>query len=467
MYWVFHTNFKFMPMKKYLFLILPLLFSVSMHAQIEKVLVETYYIADSADAADTTNGKLEAGAVTYRVYIDLKPGSRLKKIYGDANHALKISSTSSFYNHTGGKSFGMEFNNLNSLRRKTTGLDTWLTIGQLTKALPLPNSVPRKDYAFYGILKPQDRNGNAIAGSANLPSGSNLLSNDDPASGIPLTVADGLDTMVISPSSFWADNGIKDSTGEDSTIFGSLKPGSEFISNDMYLVNTAGIKGVIPDSNQVLVAQLTTKGQLSFELNVEVEWIIPGTKDKKEVVKYVANADTLLDGEEFFRMLKYPYVEKCGCPDPNYVEYNTERDCDKTDSCKTLIVFGCMDAMACNYDPNATYNVQTLCCYPGRCNDRDLELLCPDLVPVRNKGDVIIFPNPVQDNINIQFSDSDNKKCKYIIYDSFGRVIIEKNIGVVAGTTSDQVNVSHLSSGMYILRSFIGDVSENKMFMKH
>ena len=292
-----------------------------------------------------------------------------------------------------------------------------------------------------------------------------MLANNSSAAGIPLTVADGLDTMIISPS-FWGDNGIRDlSTGDDSTIFGSLKPGSEFISKDAYLANTVGIAGVIPDSNQVLVAQLTTKGQLSFELNVEVEYCEPGNITP-QVVKYVANADTLLPGEKFFRMLTYPYVQKCGCADLNYVEYKKDRDCDAKDSCKTLIVFGCMDTLACNYDPKATWNVKTLCCYPGLCSDRDLAILCPALVPEKSKVDVIIFPNPVQDNINIQFSDSDNKECKYMIYDSFGRTVIEKNMGIVSGTAADQVNVSHLNSGMYILRSFIGDSSENKMFMK-
>lgn len=443
-------------MKKYfLFLVFSLFFSAVLKAQIEKVIVETYYIADSADAADTTYGKLEAGAVTYRVYIDMKPGSRLTKIYGDANHALKISSTSGFYNHTGsGQSFAKEFLNLVALRKNTAGLDTWLTIGQLTKASTLKT--------YFGILKPQDRDGNAIAGPKNIDA---LLANNSPAAGIPLTVADGLDTMIMS-SSFWVDNGIRDlSTGDDSTIFGSLKPASEFISNDAYLVNTVGIAGVIPDSNQVLVAQLTTKGQLSFELNVEVEWDIPGTQNKK-IMKYVANADTLLPGEEFFRMLTYPYVEKCGCPDPNYVEYKKDRDCDAQDSCKTLVVFGCMDTLACNYDPKATWNVKSLCCYPGHCNDRDLAILCPALVPEKSKGEVVVFPNPVQDNISIQFSDSDNRNCKYIIYDSFGRKVIEKSMGVIAGTATDQVNVSHLNPGVYILRSLIGDVSENKTFMK-
>jgi len=452
-------------MKKILlFLICLLAFSFSMHAQIEKVIVETYYVADSADAADTTYGKLEAGATTYRVYIDLKPGSKLKKIYGDANHRLRISSTSDFYNHTGshpttggGQSFGKEFLNLPYLKKNTTALDTWLTIGQMTKA--------STQKTYFGVLKSQDRDGNAIAGSKN---SAGLLANSSLDAGIPLTDADGIDTMMITSTSNWADVGIRNLAGEDSTIFGSLNPGSEFISNDTYLSNNTGVTGVIPDSNQVLVAQLTTKGELSFELNVEVEQPNPNPAIPYPItVKYVANDDTLLESEEFFKGLAYPFVEVCGCPDPRYVEYRKDRDCDKTDSCKTLIIFGCTDTMACNYDPAANTNVPSLCCYPGLCNDRDLAILCPSLVPEKTRVNVIIFPNPVQDNISIQFSDSHNQECKYVIYDSFGRVLIEKEMGIVSGSATDRADVSGLKPGMYMLRLFAGDVLENKMFMKH
>ena len=59
-------------------------------SQIEKVIVEPYYISDSLDATDTTGGYLQIGSTTYRIYIDLSPGGKLRKIYGDQNHPIKI-----------------------------------------------------------------------------------------------------------------------------------------------------------------------------------------------------------------------------------------------------------------------------------------------------------------------------------------------------------------------------------------
>ena len=75
-----------------LLLLICSLFYLRANAQLEKVIVETYYVSDSLDATDTTGGGLEAGSTTYRVYIDLAPNCKLQKIYGDANHALKLAS---------------------------------------------------------------------------------------------------------------------------------------------------------------------------------------------------------------------------------------------------------------------------------------------------------------------------------------------------------------------------------------
>ena len=66
---------------QFLLLFLFLIISSEMNAQIEKVIVEKYYISDEIDATDLTGGKVDSGSVTYRIYVDLKPGNILKKIY--------------------------------------------------------------------------------------------------------------------------------------------------------------------------------------------------------------------------------------------------------------------------------------------------------------------------------------------------------------------------------------------------
>src|SRR5436190_23753691 len=87
-YSAFHINSKSMNMKKgfivfILFILFYPLFSI---AQVRNVIVETYYISDANDATDTIDGIgriLPVDSKTYRVYVQLEPGCKLKKIYGD------------------------------------------------------------------------------------------------------------------------------------------------------------------------------------------------------------------------------------------------------------------------------------------------------------------------------------------------------------------------------------------------
>ncbi len=424
--------------------------AVSLHAQVENVIVEKYYISDTTDAKDTVGGHLPSGSITYRVYIDLVKGSKLKKIYGDANHVLKIVSDSVFFNNmTDGQTFSKDIGK-GWYTENTLGLDTWLTLGQTTKP-----SVK----TYFGVLKSQDKSGSFIGGTfTNNDGGSGgvpLISNDDSTAGIPVKMQDGMDTMMNVPSG-WGDYGIRFSTTIDSTIFGSVVPGTQFISNNAGLQNS-GVMGVNPDSNQVLVAQLTTKGDISFELNVEVE---QPALPNPITLNYVANGDTLLPGEVLCPYLKYPPV--CGCKDNRYLEYSPSYACSFTDSCKTLKVFGCTDPMACNYDASANVLLPNFCCYPGLCQNRDVSVACSSF----GNGRVSLYPNPAQDQVAFNIS-ADEKEAKYTIYNSFGAVVLEKNIGIVSGTVTEYVNISGLADGLYFLRLFTGETSDIKYFLKN
>ena len=70
-----------------------------MFAQLEKVIVEKYYVSDDKDSTDTFGGVLKSGSTTYRIYVDLMPGSKLMKMYADANHKVEFASTEVFFNH--------------------------------------------------------------------------------------------------------------------------------------------------------------------------------------------------------------------------------------------------------------------------------------------------------------------------------------------------------------------------------
>lgn len=183
-------------------------------AQLERIIVEKYYITDSVDLADVSDpvsGGIAIGTTTYRVFVDLAPGSKLKKIFGDVNHPFKIASDTVFFNHlTSGQSFAKEFAK-NDYIDNIVGLDSWLTLGQTSK------NVGNKK--FYGVPKNQDDDGNYFAGVNN---SAGLLTNNDPLLGIPLITSDGIDTMNFSPNN-WQNFGVLDFTnGLDSTIFGSI-----------------------------------------------------------------------------------------------------------------------------------------------------------------------------------------------------------------------------------------------------
>ena len=75
------------------------------------------------------------------------------------------------------------------------------------------------------------------------------------------------------------------------------------------------------------MAQLTTKGEIEFEINLEVE-IKEG--DQYRTVKYVARNEALSQDEIFEPLLNYPY--ECGCNDPNFMEASTTFAC--TDNSK-------------------------------------------------------------------------------------------------------------------------------------
>ncbi len=447
--------------------------SISLQAQLEKVIVEKYYVSDDNDATDTAGGTfVKPHSTTYRVYIDMAKGYKLTRIFGNASHELIISSDSIFFNRNYKTADGQTFAyNYNVLRfsEGTVPLDTWLTLGQVSQSNTSGNT-------YFGVLKRSDKNGSIIGGknndggSASIQSG--LLINNDTSAGIPLTKADGMDTMGVYPTG-WFTNGIVDfTTGNDSTIFGSIVKGNSFKSNNAVLTNN-GVMGVNRDTNQVLVAQLTTQGKLSFELNVEIV-----DSSGKFTFDYVAVADSAADAKQLAKnhipviqsnWLIFP--QPCGCTNPNYFEYSPEYDCLDPAACKTLVVLGCMDSLACNYNPNANSNVQSLCCYPGYCNNLDISVVCPVLnVEELNNTNSIgfdIFPNPVQDRLNLTITGSNNKETSYEIIDIYGRLISKKDIGISAVKSSFQIDVSGFLQGLYTIRLIQDNASSVKKFIKN
>ena len=425
-------------------------------SQLEKVIVEKYYVSDLNDATDTLGGGLPVGSTTYRIYVDLAPGSILKKIYGDANHPFSIQSTAPFFNHeSDGQTFAKDFVK-NRYLEGVVALDTWLTLGQTTKT--------QAGKTYVGVLKNQDVDGSFIGGINN-DGGSELIStgllvNNDISAGIPLTQADGMDTMVTIPSS-WSHFGLLDFvTGNDSTMFGSLTQNNEFLSDNFYLSNS-GIMGLIPDSNQILVAQLTTTGDLSFHLNIVVDVLMNGVL---ETIHYVSSNDTILSGEEFNPYLIYPST--CGCNNSAYVEYDPNATCLEPGSCITPIIIGCMDTMACNYDPAVNVNMPNLCCYPGKCNNRDIAIVCPAL---RGENfEFLVYPNPSSADFFLDvYSGMANEAIQVEVFNTFGVKVFENAFAPSSILTGEKLEFSNSEKGVYHIKVQIGEQVQTQLLFKN
>ena len=437
---------------KYLSSLLFILLSAfTLQAQIEKVIVETYYVSDTHDATDTLGGNLPVGSTCYRIFVDLQKGYRLSKIYGEPLHALRFESDSVFFNNLdsldgGGVTFARDLN-IRLLKQNTNALDSWLTLGQVGKS---------GVKTYFGLPKASDNTGASLlfpndGGSASIVGG--LLANKNAAVGIPLSAADGLAPMTYVPIG-WQNYGFVDAlTNVDTTIFGSVRLGKKFESYYCTLSNN-GVMGVNPDSNQVLIAQLTTKGQLSFELNVEV-------LDSSDKVTKIVAVDRGKAGEKFSPYLSYPLLS--GCLDPNFLEYSDKYGRNDSNQCKTPIIFGCLDPQACNYDSKANTNIASLCCYPGFCNDRDLSIVCPALL---ESPQVFIYPNPSFNTVTFKFEALNNKAVSYTITNESGIVITKKDLGILNQTTYETIAIATYIKGIYHCSIVIGTDIETRTFIK-
>jgi hypothetical protein len=422
--------------------------ALNTQAQIQNVVVEKYYVADAFDIANTDGGQLQNGAVTYRVFIDLANGSKISRLFADSLHLLKFKSSLPFFNNdtlnsSDGGTYGFKINK-NDLAISTVGLDSWISIGAATNK-------------HHGIQKSEDIDGTIVGGVNN---DQNLLSNTDAGVGIPLTTQDGLVLSTVLATNYLV-GGDMPAIGSlnDSTIFGS-DTATTFISANATLQFNGGLAGQGP-SNSILVGQFTTAGQLEFELNITV---IDSTG---ATINYVASGiDTVIQNIIYksLPILKYP--PQCGCLDPNYIEYNAQNACSDSSKCLTLVRLGCMDTLACNYDPDANYSVPEMCCYPGYCNDRDIAFVCPDITT--GNRIMTVYPNPASNDITINLEGDKNiGATNFILMNSYGKEIMNFDANVSEGEWTKNISLTNLVSGIYILKFVSQDTIQSQVIVKN
>lgn len=395
--------------------------TLSAQTLLEGVEVETYYVSTEAEEGATVGGNLPAGSVTYRVYIDLAPGVRLRALYGNATHPIEITAEAPFFNNNDRGELWGHLIRGNRLDENTVALDSWLSLGAATDD-------------HWGVLKANDPDGSVVGGENHEDA---WLTND--AMGIPLTEADGLAAWDLSfAQSFFA-------SGDPADLaFGEATETNSFVSSN-FRIQQVGV--VSPDEdNRFLVAQLTTSGELVFKLNIEV--VTPSN----EVVRIVSDNTVLGADEVFSNFLSYPPV--CGCTDPFFLEFDPVAGCDDG-SCATEIVFGCNDPLACNYDPEVNLNVPELCCIlPDNCAGLDPDLICPDFVlsinEDANEALPMIYPNPANERASIQWP-GDAKQIDMVMYMSTGQLALQQTLERNNPSAAFECALDALQRGMYFV----------------
>ena len=254
---------------KQLYIILCLfLFSTgAMMAQVglQDVQVETYYVANATDIAQNGGGAfdpLPAGAKTYRIYVDMLAGWELQALFATTNvgtgevDTLVFRSTQPFWNHTDrGALYGYGIAN-NQIDKNVVGLDSWFST----------NRTSVSNQAVLEVVPSEDTNG---AAPTHPHTPANVLSNNDPAAGLALTVEDG--SVPVASTITWTPTpGIE--TILDPIFNNANSPATQAVVSDGALGVTVSLQG--PNaSNRVCIGQFTTAGVFSGQINVQIRRI--------------------------------------------------------------------------------------------------------------------------------------------------------------------------------------------------
>jgi hypothetical protein len=196
---------------------------------LENVIIEKYYVYDSTDFIDSEN-TLQKGSVTYRIFIEMKPGYSLQAVYGTQKHELFLKTSTIFFNDR--ECYAETGFNIDAkkLGRGTVALDSWITMGAASRL-------------HTGILKTKDDSVYSFISKYK-----------------SLSKTDGLTKGVLPEFQVF---------NLDLKFFKTDSTASNFSTSDGAWAALGGVKGPTSE-NGVLIAQLTTNGKLSFRLNVQI-----------------------------------------------------------------------------------------------------------------------------------------------------------------------------------------------------
>lgn len=423
---------------------------------LEKMIYEIYYISDEKDSTDSNGGKLPPGSVTYRVYADLLPGWRLIAIAGYSAHQLIFETSTEFFNYGDGRGerFGLNIRH-DKLDNGTLPLDSWVTLGAASNA---QQGVPKNIDPDGSVLSGND------GGSMEIPGG--LLTNNLATAGVAISQNDGL----IENTDSTTVTSIDITPGLDLSMFDD-ENGPSFSTNDGSWYNVDGVKGATPE-NIILIGQFTTNGTFRCELNLQI------TPDYGASLDYVAKnplSNEIQDSSLIFSSTP-------GCMDAKACNYNPDATIEngtcvfEVDDCITCNndgtwtikdnngnnipdcneIEGCMNPDACNYQSDATKDDGS-CIVPEDtchvCDNGELADICSSIGNTKDDIEKIsVYPIPASDEIIIDIMHVEGKAYTYVITDLSGKNLIQKQIWVYRKNHKEKVDISDLNEGMYLLR---------------
>ncbi len=215
---------------------------------LEGVIVEKYYVSNADDAAGS-EGILPVGSITYRIYLDLKPGYKFQALYGSPStpttgyHELKLTTTTTFFNNEDRGATTPNGISVTNTRKNTVALDSWFSVGATATGK-------------VGVLKTEDTDG-ALANS------DGILQNEDPSAGIPIKTQDGMISGTPESVTFVG------LSAELDVFDATSQAGNSFFTADGSIAALNGAKGPTAE-NRVLIGQFTTDGKFCYELNIQI-----------------------------------------------------------------------------------------------------------------------------------------------------------------------------------------------------
>jgi hypothetical protein len=243
---------------------------------LEGIIVENYYVSNAVDQAYSDPGavdQLPAGAVTYRMYVDMLPGWELQAIFGATDvgtlevDTLVFRSTAPFWNHQDrGDLYGYNIA-ANQIDENTVALDSWFSTG-------------RPSASTGGVLEvspSEDTNGSTPTFPHNPAT---LLINTDPLSGLPLTTEDG--NVPLTSTITWTPTPGFETIMDPMFGTTSYSPANQVLVSDGALGVTVTLQGPSA-ANRVLIGQFTTAGVFSGKINIQIREVATGI-----VEQYVA-----------------------------------------------------------------------------------------------------------------------------------------------------------------------------------